>query len=129
MIRLWPVQQAIYGLLSSDSTFMGMITGLLDEPDVNQRFPYVSIGPGTGTPDDLLVETGGSHTAVLDFWDRDAPVSRVKQIMFRATQVIHGQRPSMSGAQVTRCDVEYEEVIRDVDTIHGIMRVRMDTFG
>jgi hypothetical protein len=137
MIRPWPVQKAIYTRLVADSTLMGMVTSIVDEPDQNAGFPYILIGEMTATPDDVLDTTGGNHTCTIHFWDKDQPMSRVKQIMGRSGWVLHDAKlvltatlpGNIGGGQVFTCRVEWQEAIRDVDTIHGLMRVRVGTFG
>lgn len=43
----WEVQKIIYNALSSDSTFMNLISNrLYDQPETNQVYPYVIIGNG-----------------------------------------------------------------------------------
>lgn len=128
-MKLLAVQKAVYGALSADSTLMGMITSLSDDPDQNAPYPYVLIGDDTGNPEDLLIETGTNATLTIHFWDRDAPMSRVKGIMDQADQTLHHARLNVIGSQLVDCLVEFREVGRDVDTIHGVMRVRVITFG
>jgi len=107
---------------------MSMITGLMDRPAQNQAVPYVTIGPATAVASDTLNETGSSETLQLDFWDRDAPVSRVKQIMGRAITVLHRTNPPINGTVAVACNAEYAEVILEEDTMHGVLRVRVETF-
>lgn len=129
MIRIWPVQQAVYGALTGDSTLMALVTGVNDEPDQNQAFPYINIGEATGASEDLLNTSGAQQTVTLHIWDKDAPISRTKQVMDRICIVLHNARLTISGTQAVQCVVEFAEAIRDVDTLHGILRVRIVTFG
>lgn len=133
MIRLLPVQTAIYQALISDAPLMAMLPNgtdsVIEEPDQNQAAPYITLGEQTGTPDDLLIETGGQQTNTLHVWDHDAPVSRIKAVMDRAIQVLHNARLTIVGTQLVQCIVEYTEVMRDQESRHGVIRVRVVTFG
>lgn len=131
MIRSWATQQSLYARLTGDVTLMGLVTAIRDQPDQNQAFPYITLGEGTGTPDDLLDVTGAQMTQTLHIWDKSTSMMRLKQVMDRIYAVLHGQKFAFTGGQLVTCLVEFTEVLRDSDgeTRHGIMRVRMSTFG
>lgn len=129
MVRLWNVQQAIYDALAGDPLVMSMITSLSDTPEQNQRHPYVLLGDATGAPQDLLIETGATITETLHIWDRDAPISRAALIMGYMVNVLHGRKLTLASAQAVDCFVEFSEINRDAEFVHGILRVRVITFG
>jgi hypothetical protein len=131
MIRLWPVQQAVYSKLSGDSTLMSMVTAIADQPDQDQAFPYITLGEASGTPDDLLNATGSQQTLTLHAWDRGTSMSTVKQVLDRMVVTLHDAQLSISGTQAVRCQVEMADVFREGDgeDRHGVMRVRVSTFG
>ncbi len=129
MIRSWAVQQAVYTILHSDSTLMALVTGIADEPEQDQIHPYVVIGETTAVPDDILSTTGAQETLTLHVWDKDAPISRTKQIMDRMIVLLHAKKFAVSGTQTVQTLTEFTEVTRDTDTLHGIVRVRVITFG
>lgn len=129
MIRLWNLQLAIYAALRADTTLIGMVSGIYDEPDQNQVFPYILFGEGTGTADDLLQETGAQQTLTLNIWDQNAPSSRVKQIMDRIITLLHNVKLTVAQTQTVSCRIEFLDVNRDVDSVHGVLRVRVITFG
>ena len=131
MLRLWSVQQAVYAHMSGDATLLGMVTTITDQPNQNTAFPYVTIGEGTGVPDDLLIESGGSQTLNLHIWDKSTSMSGVKGIMDRMVQRLHNASFAVASSQMVRCAVEFAEVMREGDgeIRHGIMRLRVETFG
>jgi hypothetical protein len=130
MIRQWPVQKAIYGKLTSDATLMGMITGVFDVAPQDQPYPYLLIAEDTGAADDLIDITGAQVTDTIHGWDKNAPVSRMKQIMDRAGYVLHNAALTLEGSTCVACRVEFVNTIPEVDTAtHGIMRVRVVSFG
>jgi hypothetical protein len=130
VIRSWATQQALYARLNADTTLMGMVTAIRDQPDQNAIFPYITLGEGTGAPDDLLDVTGAQMTQTLHVWDKSTSMMRIKQVMDRMSVVLHGQKFAMAGAQMVTCLVEFTEVIREQDDIrHGVLRVRFLTFG
>lgn len=129
MIRQWPVQQAIYAVMASDSMLFNSVTSISDQPPQNAVAPYVVLGEGTGTPDDVLDVSGSQQTMTIHVWDRDAPMSRVKQIMDRIVVILHNAKLTNAVTQFASCTVEYTGLDRDVETWHGVVRVRVLTFG
>lgn len=131
MLKLWTVQQSIYAALSADSTLMGLVTGIYDGPDQNQAMPYITIGEGTGVPEDLVIETGAQSTNTIQIWDKSQGMAKLKQIMDRITTVLHRKALAISGTQAVECVLEFAETFRDSDgvTRRGGMRFRISTFG
>jgi hypothetical protein len=49
--------------------------------------------------------------------------------MDRIKVLLHNRKISIQDIQTVNCIVEFSEVLRDVDTLHGVMRLRIITFG
>lgn len=126
---IWNTQQALYGRLAGDVLLNTMVKAIVEEAEQNQAFPYILLGEQTGTPEDILEVDGDQQTYTMHIWDKDAPISRVKKIMDRMKVLLHNQRILIVGTQTVNCIVEFSEVLRDVDALHGVMRVRIITFG
>lgn len=129
MIRTWPVQRAIYTVLSSDATLNAMVTGISDEPLQNQQHPYIVLGEDTAASDDLLSETGSQVTLTMHVWDKDAPTSRAKQIVDRINFLLHNATLTLLSGAAVSCRSEFTQTTRDGDTVHSVVRVRVLTFG
>jgi hypothetical protein len=128
-VSTWNTQIMLYGVLAGDATLNTMVTAVVEEVEQNQKFPYIILGEQTGTPDDILDVDGDQQTYTMHVWDKDAPISRIKKIMDRMKAILHNRRLSIQGVQTVNCIVEFSEVMRDVDTLHGVMRVRIISFG
>ena len=122
----WEIQKAIYTLLKSDATLLGLGVKVYDHVPETASAPYISIG------DDTLTDMGGKGfdaadaTLTLHTWTEGRGRKQVKTIHNRIRVLVAGATLPMAGQQAITTLVEFETTTKDPDdrTTHGIMRIR-----
>lgn len=123
------IQAALYNRLVSDSTLMGMITGVFDHVPEDEIHPYVTLGEGTEIPDNALSELGKENTQTLHAWVRERGTKTGQDILNRVSQLLDQQPLSVGGHHLVAVRFEYAETLRDPDPEirHVVMRFRILT--
>ena len=121
---LYAVQQAIFTVLTGDSTLSGKVQGVLDNVPDEQAFPYIVIGAAVATPDDTHDHEGWQIVCPIDTWSQARGNKEVESIQADLDRLLHHQVLPVSGATwiYSRCD--YAEPIRDPDGITRHMNAR-----
>ncbi len=126
------VQTAIYAKLTSDTTFMGLVTGVFDWADVpeNQPFPYVTLGDITELQDDTMSSRVYDGVYTPHIWTQSTGMKRAKTILARMNQLLHKQPLTLTFGQI-HVGTWYLTVILTEDpdgiTQHGVPRYRILT--
>lgn len=124
---LWPIQQALYTRLSTDTALMQKVTGVYDEVGEGVLFPYVTIGEPTMTPFETKSTYGENVTWVLHCWSQYSGKKQAYEILNLMMQAITKEPFVIDGFSLLRVNVEPNmQVITDIDgtTKHGILRLR-----
>ncbi|MFT4415322.1 DUF3168 domain-containing protein [Fredinandcohnia humi] len=122
---LWPLQEAIFQRLESDLELTQMITGVFDDVEEGQAFPYVTIGEPTMVPFETKMSFGEEITVVLHCWSQYEGKKEAYDILNLMLQAL-SPRLQVEGFSVFKTQVEQMTVINDIDNVtkHGIMRIR-----
>ena len=68
---LGDVQKAVFGILTGDTTLMGLVSGVFDGAPQNQAFPYVTIGEQTSVPFRAHDTAGEETTITIHIWSKN----------------------------------------------------------
>ena len=122
-----PIQQAIYNILTNDSTLMTKVTGVFDFVPDNQDYPYVTIGEATSIPYETYDRYGEEVSVVLHVWSRYRGMKQVNEIMDDCKRLLARKSFAVTGWQNISCFHDFSEVIREPDgeTRHGVIRFRI----
>jgi hypothetical protein len=127
MLPISEVQGAIYTALTAALAPVPV----LDLAGPDERFPYVTLGEFTATPDDPVTsEQGVDMDMSLHVWSRQPGMQEIQQIMQAAKDALHYKKFAVTGFQWVETAWEMAQTMRDIDgvTRHGVMRFRILTF-
>jgi len=62
------IQQAVYGVLSTDAALLALVPGMYDEVPENRTFPYLVLGDATETPLDTFARKGRIATITVSIY-------------------------------------------------------------
>lgn len=130
---LGPIQEAIYGILTSDEWLMNQVTGVFDFVPDNQSFPYVQIGEFTTGPFQTFDRYGQEVTVTIHVWSqRIGPnayqgMTQIDNIMNSIQRLLARTFFPVQGWGDVGCwgDFETTQLQSDGITRHGILRYRM----
>lgn len=112
---LWPLQQAVYGKLTADSTLMGLVTGVFDEVPEDQAFPYVTLGSITELADDAHDRQGLTAQVVLHIWSKYRGYQEAAQILTAVDQVLDRKPLVVDGFTDISIAQAQHQSMRDTD--------------
>ena len=125
------MQQAVYGVLSTDTTLAVLGVTIYDHVHPRAEFPYIVIGQDFATPADTDDTLDADHFITIHTWDRiEANNSghrggyRIKQMQQACYAALHRQTLIVDGANFTDINGESAENFLDDDglTRHGVQR-------
>jgi len=131
-IGQFPLQSAIYSLLSNDSNLTTTLgAGVFDDVLEGSTFPYVELGNESSIDFSTKTSTGSEYTINLHIWSQYAGSKEVKQIMDRLHDLLHDSNMNVTGFNLINVRFEFSDIMRDPDgkTRHGIMRFRAIILG
>jgi Protein of unknown function (DUF3168) len=124
---LWEVQKALFNRLSNDTALSQKITGVFDEVEEGQAFPYVTLGEPTVNPFETKTSYGEDIPWVLHCWSQYSGKKECYEILNLMLQAITKEPFVIEGFSLLRVKIEPNmQVITDIDEItkHGILRIR-----
>jgi len=123
---LWPLQQAIFKRLEEDIELNAKVTGIFDDVEEGQAFPYVTIGEPTVVPFVTKTTYGEQVAAVLHCWSQYAGKKEAYEILNLMLKAITKAPLHVEGFSLFKSELEQMNVITDIDDVtkHGIMRMR-----
>lgn len=122
----WPLQQAIYAQLTSDTVLMSMINGVYDEIEEGSILPYVQIGNDTTNPYDTKTDYGEETTLTMHVWSAGPGKTETKRIMDAMLQALTSDPLTLSnGFIVEGFEREFLEFLQDAGAYHGVCRFRV----
>jgi hypothetical protein len=130
---LGAIQEAIYGVLTSDAALMNMVTGVFDFVPDNVNFPYIQIGEFTTGPFQTYDRYGQEVTITIHVWSqRIGPnayqgMAQIDAIMNLIQGLLARTFIPVDGWGDLGCWGDYEQTLLESDGItrHGILRYRM----
>ncbi len=119
-----PLQKAIYSALTTDSSLMGMVTGVYDRPAQASPFPYVTIGEMSGRDWSSKTTTGMEHNIVLHAWSREGGRKEAAIIMERIHTLLHHANLTLEGHMLVLLKFMSSRLMLEDDgwTYHGTIR-------
>lgn len=128
---LFPIQQAIYDLLTGDSELMGLVTGVFDHVPEGTDYPYVVIGEATQVPDNRHGGFGASTTETLHVWTRERGFAGALAIETRIRQLLDERPLAVAGHHLVAVRYEFSQTLIDPeppgDIRHAPIRFRVTT--
>lgn len=126
MINLWEIQEAFVAVMQADSTLMGLVTAIRDEPLEMDEFPYITIGDTDITGDVNKSDTLFETNIVLNIWSSTGSRKQVKQIMDRLVVLFNDNPPSLSSGSFILLHLASMADLRDPDgfTYKGVVIFR-----
>lgn len=124
---LWPLQQALYTRLTTDSALMARVTGVFDAVPDGQDFPYVTVGEDTVVDWSTKTNSGEEITHTLHVWSRYAGKKEAKEILSLVLDAITKQPLVLAGGfSVDYTALDFMEIFTDEDAVtrHGVLRLR-----
>jgi hypothetical protein len=125
----------LVALLSDAWGFVPVVTDVpqVTDPESNDRFPYVRLGPIVVVPWDTKTSFGTSASLQVDCWSRAAGFDEVAGVMDAVKASLHRQALAITGAHQVWTDLETASTALEADgrTRRGLMffRVVADDVG
>lgn len=121
------IQQAIYDILTNDSTFITKVTGVFDFVPDNQAYPFITVGESTSIPYETYDRYGEEVSTILHVWSRYQGMKEINEIMDDCKRLLARKSFTVIGWQNISCYHDFSEVIREPDgeTRHGVIRFRI----
>jgi hypothetical protein len=82
------IQTAVQSRLTGDSTLMGMITGVFEEPIEGQALPYISYGQHVDGPYYTFGKVGHEGFFLLDIWSNASNKDECYHILAEVRQLL-----------------------------------------
>lgn len=114
------MQQALYTVITGDTTLMQKITGVYDEAPADQAFPFITFGAKTATPYKAFQKAGYEVIMLLDAWSLIAAGDihlSILDDLYRLLDDVPGGLP-LTTFHSTRCFIENaQSMVDEVVTI------------
>ena len=122
----YPLQQAVYGALTGDSTLMTLITGVFDRPPQGTAFPYITIGESNGSDWSSKTTVGMEHILPIYVWSREGGRKQSAQIMERIHTILHQANLTVTGQTLVLMRFIASHILLEDDgwTYQGVMQFR-----
>lgn len=85
-----PVIQALYTVLTNDTTLMALISGVYDRVPEDAAFPYLTLGEVSTRDHSGVASTVLEHTLTLEVWSRYRGGKQALDIMNRLHTLLDG---------------------------------------
>ncbi len=91
MSVMFKVQESIFTALTNNVTFMGSVQGLYDQPPVNAKYPYVTIGSMSELSNNRLSVKGFTVTADIEIYTKTGRggTKQSKEILEKMNDVLN----------------------------------------
>jgi hypothetical protein len=124
-----PIQAALYGALTGDSTLMGLVTGIYDWVPEGTATPYVVIGETIATPRNAHDRFGRRSVTTIHVWSTHHGFSEINTILSRITAVLDHQPLTVTGHDAVMVHHEFTQTLNDPDPEirHGVIRFAITT--
>jgi hypothetical protein len=125
------LQDLILAKLQADAGVTAIVADrIVDGPDEDTEFPYISFGPMDFTPDDADCIFGREETVQLDCWSRDQGRKwPCKQLVDAVKAALHDTEGELTAGALVQMRVTLIRVFDDPDnlTAHGVVQVTATT--
>jgi hypothetical protein len=117
MSAMFKVQESIYNALIANNAVTTSVTGIYDQPPVNAKYPYITIGNMTELSNNRLYDIGFRVTANIDIYAKTGRggTKQVKEILEKVNNVLNLKILSLSGYTMVQIYYTDSEVIKNDD--------------
>ena len=126
----WPIQTAIYDTLTADAQLDAVITGVHDEVPTDTRFPYVTIGDASSTPEGAHDRFGARSSVTLHVWSTYHGYKEALTIVGHLMRLLDQQQAiTVDGHHLVAIRHEQTVTMRDPDpdVRHAAVRFAIET--
>ncbi len=120
------LQEAVFALLSADTTLGLKVTGIYDQPPQNAQYPYVSMGDTAIQTADLKDRAGTRVSFDIAVWSNEPSQMETKELMADVDAVLHQSSPQVSGFDLLNIRLLSANVVRQYSDIGGLYRGRLN---
>lgn len=122
----YPLQQAVYELLSGDSTLLTLVEAVYDRPPEGSAYPYVTLGESKIVDWSTKTTVGTEQHLKLHIWSRNGGRKEIAIIMERIYVLLHQASMSVTGHTLVLMRFVSSEIILENDgyTYQGAMVFR-----
>lgn len=123
----WPLQTAVYDVLTADATLTGMVSGVYDETPESAAVPYVTIGAILQSPDDGHDRQGLDVELTLHIWSEYRGYRQAATILQEVDRLLDRAPLAVAGFEHVSIAHNQTEFMRDPDPDlrHVVVRYRV----
>jgi hypothetical protein len=110
---LAPIQQAVYDLLTGDTTLTGLVVGVFDEVPEGTAYPYVTLGEAIEQPDGAHDRFGRQTVLTLHVWTNTRGFTDGEAIASRLISLLDHQPLTIDGHHHVVTRYEFSQTLRD----------------
>lgn len=119
------LQEAVFALLSVDTTLGLKLTGIYDQPPHNAQHPYVSLGDTTVQPADLKDRSGTRVNFDIAVWSGEPSQMQAKELMADVNTILHQSKPVLDGFDLVDVRLINANVVRQYTEAGSLYRGRL----
>lgn len=120
------LQEAVFSLLSADTTLGLKLTGIYDQPPQNTRPPYISMGDTSVQPAEMKDRAGNRISFDIMIWSGEPSQMEAKELMADVNAVLHQSKPPIDGFDLVDMRLVSANVVRQFTEAGGLYRGRMN---
>lgn len=119
------LQEAVFALLSADTTLGLKLTGIYDQPPQNAQHPYISFSDTTLQPADLKDRQGTRVNFDIAVWSDEPSQMEAKELMADVNTLLHHSKPVLDGFDLVEVRLINANVVRQFNEAGGLYRGRL----
>jgi hypothetical protein len=121
---LWEVQKTLVSTLTSSTTLSSLVSTIIDEPETNETYPYITIGNGTELTDNTLRRLGFNNTLTFFIYTKPYGLGwyTAYTILDAMNEVLNIQKPTMDNLNLLFCKLD--NIIQEKEGDKRILHVR-----
>lgn len=127
---LYGIQKAIYDRILADATIMARIEGVFDSPEIDQAYPYITIGECTSVPWRTHSKPGEEVTVTLHIWSVYEGFKEALEILGDLNRLFGDKDLTVSGWDCCHSWFDFSDTIREPEGVvrHVVARYRIRGF-
>lgn len=122
----WPLQKAVFLVLSADTTLQNTVSGVFDFVPDNTIYPYICVGEATGRDYSTATTSGMEFRFPVRLFSREGGRKQAAEMLQRIHSLLHRQPLSVDDQALVmlRCESSEIRLENDGATYQGILRFR-----
>ena len=120
----YPLQSAIYQVLTDNTDLMAIISGVFDRPPQGTLYPYITLGDMTGADWSTKTTSGMEYNIPLHIWSRQGGRMEAATIMEVLYGCLHQANFSVVNQSLVSIRFFSSDIVLENDgyTYQGIMK-------